>query len=83
MASITIRNLDDGLKEKLRVRAAKQGHSMEEEVRIILRRAVNGVTGPELLDLSQQLFGKKNGIDLELPARGDDRLTPDFGAGQG
>jgi plasmid stability protein len=36
MASIIIRNLDDALKAKLRVRAARQGRSMEEEVRIIL-----------------------------------------------
>ena len=33
MASITVRNLDDELKQRLRVRAAQHGHSMEEEVR--------------------------------------------------
>ncbi len=36
MASITIRNLDDAAKERLRVRAAQNGHSMEEEVRLLL-----------------------------------------------
>ncbi|TXR48297.1 bifunctional phosphopantothenoylcysteine decarboxylase/phosphopantothenate--cysteine ligase CoaBC [Phyllobacterium endophyticum] len=36
MASITIRNLDDSIKDKLRLRAAANGRSMEEEVRIIL-----------------------------------------------
>ena len=81
MASITIRGIDDALKEKLRIRAAKQGHSMEEEARIILRRAVNGVTGPELLDLSQQLFGNENGVELSLPVRSGDRPIPDFGKG--
>ncbi|MDE2751091.1 MAG: hypothetical protein OXI83_00810 [Gemmatimonadota bacterium] len=40
MASITIRNLDDGLKRRLRVRAAENGRSMEEEARDILRRIV-------------------------------------------
>ena len=40
MASITIRNLDDGVKSKLRVRAATNGRSMEEEARTILREAV-------------------------------------------
>ena len=40
MASITIRNLDDDIRTRLRVRAAGNGHSMEEEVRRILRRAV-------------------------------------------
>ncbi|WP_425515453.1 FitA-like ribbon-helix-helix domain-containing protein, partial [Stenotrophomonas indicatrix] len=36
MASITIRNLDDATKEKLRLRAAAHGRSMEEEVRLLL-----------------------------------------------
>ena len=36
MGSITIRNLDDDLKRRLRVRAAEHGRSMEEEVREIL-----------------------------------------------
>lgn len=37
MAAITIRNLDDEVKQALRVRAAEQGRSMEEEVRWLLR----------------------------------------------
>ncbi|MDR6632109.1 phosphopantothenoylcysteine decarboxylase/phosphopantothenate--cysteine ligase [Phyllobacterium sp. 1468] len=36
MASITIRNLDASIKEKLRLRAAAHGRSMEEEVRLVL-----------------------------------------------
>ena len=40
MASITIRNLDDDVKTRLRVRAADNGRSMEEEARLILRGAV-------------------------------------------
>ena len=40
MASITIRNLDDEVKTRLRVRAAGNGRSMEEEARRILRDAV-------------------------------------------
>jgi plasmid stability protein len=40
MASITIRNLDDQIKERLRIEAALNGHSMEEEARLILRRAL-------------------------------------------
>ena len=40
MASITIRNLDDNVKTRLRVRAADNGRSMEEEARLILRDAV-------------------------------------------
>jgi plasmid stability protein len=33
MASITIRNLDDDVKQRLRIRAAEHGRSMEEEAR--------------------------------------------------
>lgn len=40
MAQLVVRNLDDDVKAKLRVRAAEHGHSMEEEVRAILCRAV-------------------------------------------
>src|SRR5262245_41854336 len=39
MASITIRQLDDDLKRRLRLRAARHGRSMEDEVRTILRHA--------------------------------------------
>ena len=41
MASITVRNLDENLKRHLRIRAAENGRSMEEEVREILRATVN------------------------------------------
>ena len=39
MASITIRQLDENLKQQLRLRAASHGRSMEDEVRTILRAA--------------------------------------------
>lgn len=45
MASITIRNLDDEIKQRLRVRAAKNGRSLEEELRVILQSvAFEGVS---------------------------------------
>jgi plasmid stability protein len=40
MAQLLVRNLDDDVKARLRVLAAEHGRSMEEEVRAILRRAV-------------------------------------------
>ncbi len=40
MASITIRKLEDAVKTKLRIRAAANGHSMEEEARLILRSSL-------------------------------------------
>ena len=42
MASITIRKLDDEVKQKLRTQAEKNGHSMEEEARQILRSNLDG-----------------------------------------
>lgn len=79
MANLTIRNIEDDIKERLRVRAAQQGHSMEEEARNILRRAVGGVTGVALWSLSRELFGGETGVALAPPGREGDRAAPDFG----
>ena len=46
MSALLIRGLDDKLKRQLRLRAADNGRSMEEEVRQILRHAL-GVPSPE------------------------------------
>ena len=50
MASLTVRQLDEKLKKLLRLRAARHGRSMEDEVRVILRQAADE-TGREALDL--------------------------------
>jgi len=42
VASITIRNLDDDIKQRLRVRAAQHGRSMEEEARRRHARSFGG-----------------------------------------
>ena len=79
MASITIRNLDDGVKRRLRVRAAENGRSMEQEAREILRRAVGETLPPK--DLGRAIharFAPLGGVDLELPERGPMRPPPDF-----
>ena len=78
MATLTIRNVDDTIKERLRVLAATHGHSMEEEARLILKQAVGGISGRGLVELSRQLFNGENGINLELPSRHSDRRVPDF-----
>jgi len=74
MASMTIRNIDVDLKERLRVRAARQAHSNEAEARQILQQAVGRATGPELLQRSRELFAGPQGVDLDLPDRADDRV---------
>jgi len=80
MANITIRNLDNEVKTRLRVRAAKHHRSMEEEVRVILRDAVNsGRIGPRnLAEFTRECFAPLGGVELELPARGPMREPPDF-----
>ena len=78
MARLTFRDLDDAVKEKLRVRAAQHGHSMEEEVRLILRQAVTGITGAQFLRTMEENFGPTHGVDLEIPQRSSRRGAADF-----
>lgn len=64
MANLSVRKLDRKVYERLRLRAAKHGISMEEEVRRIIYQAV---TIPEKFsDVFTKYFGSENGIDLDL-----------------
>jgi len=78
MASITIRNLDDETKERLRVRAAHRRRSMEEEARSILREALDAEsTSPRnLAALVNERFSTLGGVDLDIPAREPLRQPP-------
>lgn len=71
MASMTIRDLDDAVKKKLRVRAARNNRSMEEEARAILRAAVAGDTGKpkSLVRAIRARVEPFGGIDLEIEPR--------------
>ncbi|TVR95424.1 MAG: plasmid stabilization protein [Rhodospirillales bacterium] len=80
MASITIRNLDEDLKRRLRIRAAEHGRSMEDEARDILRRSVSTTAPPKNLGRAiHARFAALGGIDLQLPDRRPMREPPDFG----
>jgi len=80
MASLTIRNLDNALKEKLRVRAARHGHSMEEEARVILKASLAAKKKPQSMGAAfREWFGREHGVELELPERQPIREPPDFG----
>ena len=70
MASITIRNLDDGAKAQLRVAAARAGHSMEEHVRQLIVESVEPDPQPRRIGswLHAQ-FRASSGDGLEVPAR--------------
>ena len=79
VASITIRNLDEDVKKGLRMRAAGNGRSMEEEARLILREAVSARTDSRnLADIISDRFAPLGGVDLELPSRESGREPPEF-----
>lgn len=83
--SLLIRNLAENVKTELRVRAARNGRSMEEEARLILaaaltpraRMAADGLPW-SLGETVRMFFGPENGVDLELPPREPAREPPDF-----
>ncbi len=80
MASMTIRNLDDDLKQRLRVQAAEHGHSMEEEARAILRAALTEPASPtNLVHAIRARFASLGGVELKTPPREPMREPPQFG----
>jgi plasmid stability protein len=83
MASITIRNLEDEIKQRLRVRAAEHGRSMEEEAREILRRVTGEGAPPRNLAAAiRARVAPSDRVDLDLPAREPMREPPDLGRKQ-
>lgn len=71
VASITIRNLEESTKRKLKVQAASHGRSMEEEAREILKSALRPKldqkpkTGAELVKRIREIFEPLGGVELE------------------
>lgn len=66
-ATLTIRGVDTRLKEALRVRAARHGHSMEAELRDILRRALapDEASEPSLAEAIRRRMAPFGGVELE------------------
>ncbi len=81
MASMTIRNIDDKLKARLRIQAAAHGRSMEDEARDILKAALSTdpVSGKSLVDAIRAHVAPLGGIELVLPEREAIREPVDFG----
>ena len=81
MAAVSIRGLDDQVRERLRVRAARHGRSMEAEIRAIL---VDAVTEPStsqgLFTTLLDRFGDIGGVELELPSRTTPARAADLSA---
>ena len=82
MATLTIRNIDAAVKERLRIRAAQHGHSMEAEARRILQTTLSKEpsrsSGPGLAERIHARFAALGGVDLELPPREPAREPPVF-----
>jgi antitoxin FitA len=79
VAALNIRNLDENVKRRLQIRAARHGRSMEAEARAILAEAVRE---PEdsvgLFTTLLDRFGALGGVDLEVPRREDRARAADF-----
>jgi antitoxin FitA len=72
MASITIRQLEETTKRKLRVRAARHGRSMEQEAREILQSALSQPEeqSKDLGKAIRDIFAPLGGVELQIPPRG-------------
>ncbi len=67
MASIVIRNLDEATKRKLKIRAAMNGRSMEQEAREILKSALAHASKKRsnLAERVRDIFAPLGGVELE------------------
>jgi antitoxin FitA len=82
VATLTIRQLDDPLKMRLRLRAAAHNQSMEEEARQILRAALQEPAAPTQ-DLGTRIrarFAALGDVQLALEPREPAREPPGLGA---
>lgn len=78
MATITIRNLEDSIKKRLRIRAATHNRSMEEEARLILRDVLeNNEKEGGLGTLIHKRFMTAGGIELPAQKREQIPRKPD------
>ncbi len=68
MAVMTIRNLDDEVRDKLRVRAAQHGRSMEAEVRAILTEAVESPVERTMIECLMELRDAGTDSNFEIPS---------------
>ena len=86
MHSIAIRQIDNALKKRLRLEAARQGCSMEEQARRILRAALAAPSGQASARSKQEhlvyrihaRFAAAGGVDLAAPARSPARPPVKF-----
>ena len=82
MATLVIRNVEDDLHQYLKAQAVAHRHSMEEEVRLLLRQAVSAApadSAPQGFGAAMRaIFEPLGGIELPAPDRAPPRAPPDF-----
>ena len=79
MAVLTIRDFDESLKAKLRIRAAEHGRSMEAEVRAILAAVLTrSESGPGMGSRIRQRFADLDDVEFELPRRTERARAAEF-----
>lgn len=71
MGSLSVRRLDEETTRRLRLRAARNERSMNEETRTIIRQVIS--TPERIGDVAVSLFGPAHGVDLDLPERAPHR----------
>ena len=80
MSTLTIRNIENEIKDKLRLAAAANGRSMEEEVRTILRSVLSQpVAAKGLGSRLHARFAAIGGAELPPPERSEPARAADFG----
>ncbi len=80
MAAISVRDLDDDVRDRIRVRAARHGRSMEAEIRAILTDAVREPDGDGLFQVMLDRFTAVGGVELDLPTRHTPVRAADLGS---
>jgi plasmid stability protein len=84
MSTLTVRNIEPVIKDKLRLMAAAHGHSMEEEVRSILRQAMTQAAKPSGLGSRiHARFAALGDVVLPLSARSEPPCFATFEEGRG
>lgn len=81
VATVLIRKLDDGLKSRLRIRAARHGRSMEEEAREILKAGLSAepAKGLNMAQAIRKHIDPLGGIELTPLTREPVRRPPKLG----
>ena len=80
MASMTIRDIDEKLKARLRIQAARHGRSMEDEARDILRTALSSEPSRSggIVEAIRSRIEPLGGVELEIARRERMREPVDF-----